>query len=263
MFLKLLELLQLDSSEINPSPEVATARHARAGFYVAAAASLIVAIACFFSLLPFIPVSNWTRVEGALVKAEISSSEHAPALKVTYKYRAGGKTITATEIQPVDVVRDKMQVIEKANLSDSQVLQATKSDLEQGTKFSVYYNPYAPIESRLSKTAHGQLTPFAVFIGLCFCLFLGAVLKLIYPGVSAKSAAINDFHNKAQAEQSSAENNRKRNQEIIDALGEKNFSEKPQSSSEAPLAIPLDSSAADTIHDGATINIKQSEKDTL
>lgn len=61
MFLKLLELIQLDANEINPSPEVGAARHARGGFYLLAVASLIVATGCVFFAFPLIKEIDWSK----------------------------------------------------------------------------------------------------------------------------------------------------------------------------------------------------------
>lgn len=65
MFNKLLELIQLDANEINPSIEVRTKRHARGGFYVLAAASSIVGIASFVFAFPLIQQGVWREGGGS------------------------------------------------------------------------------------------------------------------------------------------------------------------------------------------------------
>lgn len=245
----------VDYSETNPSPEVRVSRHARGGLYIVATASLLFAMLSIMNCVELNMRNGWIKADASLVKAVIEDTGRGKELKVSYLYKVGSKTIRATEAQRGEDIRS---LNEKSTVSDEEVLQRAKNDFDKNKNFPVYYNPSSPAESRIADCDFGKLIAcFAFLAGACVCIFIASVWVLLHP---RKPSIISTAYIKKTGNSQKKTGN---SQAILDSLSERSTKVDAQANSGLTESAALDASATENSLDGATINVKKSEKETL
>jgi len=191
--------------------------------------------------------NRWTKTNASIVKTVIEDTAKGKVLKVTYQYKIGSKTVTATQIQRAEEIRS---LNEKSTVSNAEVLQGAKSGFDKNKNLSVYYNPSSPAQSRIADVDLGKLIMlFAGLAGACVCICIASVWNLLHPlKPSPKHFILRDPSINRQA--------------ILDSLLESSMKVDSQADSDLP-ASPLDKSTTENSLDGTTINVKKTEKETL